>query len=389
METNKTYQVGEYYLTQNRSGAWCRTWYDSTSKQRKSVSLRTKDFSVAKAALDDWFILNSRPVLQDDMELAQCLVRYYEDHAKHLTRHDSEKRNLRYWLDFFGDTKVSEIDANRQRAFLRDLHARGMAKTTIQGIFKTGVSAVHFCRKEGMLLNDKLFIDVAKDLKKFQFKKSVRWTAIEPEEMVKMFEHAKTEKITRYLMLLIAGTSRSTAGIEISGSSIDLDAGTIDLLLDDSEQTNKYRATVKLPTFIRAIYCEGNLCSQTDKVPNLNNLRNREWIPTREAAGVKSTVTPYSVRHGMAKWLRACSVDPWHVSAQLGHKRKGSEITEVYAEFDPTYLSDVLEAIEGYFAVIHSKSPALRRFMEGTSYEARCDLVAKYRGILQKSDVSL
>lgn len=86
--------------------------------------------------------------------------------------------------------------------------------------------------------------------------------------------------------------------------------------------------------------------------------------------------------------MRACSVDPWYVSAQLAHKRKGSEITEVYAEFDPTYLSDVLEAIEGYFAVIYSKSPELRRFMDGTSYKVRCDLVAKYQEILKIGNVT-
>lgn len=78
--------------------------------------------------------------------------------------------------------------------------------------------------------------------------------AIEPHEMVKMFEHSRNNQITRYLMLLMVSASRSTAGIEISGKNIDLQAGTINLLQDDQEQTKKYRAKVRLPSFIRAIY---------------------------------------------------------------------------------------------------------------------------------------
>jgi len=69
-------------------------------------------------------------------------------------------------------------------------------------------------------------------------------------------------------------------------------------------------------------------------------LRKREWNPTREAAGLDKTIVPYSVRHGMAKWFRQRSVDPWHVSSHLGHKGIGHSTTEIYAAFDPNYLND-------------------------------------------------
>lgn len=351
--------------------------------------MRTKDFVTAKQALDDWFVLNAKPFMQDDLLLAQCLVRYYEDHAQGLRRAGSERLNLKYWLDFFSESQVSDVRATEQRKFIRHLHSKGMARTTIEGIFKTGKSAIEFCWKEEMIKNKQPFIDAGKELKKLTFEKKTRWRAIEPLEMIKMIEHANDERLIRYIMLLIAGTSRSTAGIEISGKNIDLNAGTITLLQDGNEQTNKYRATVKLPDFIRAIYCDGNLCSQDEITPNLNNLRNRKWIPTRKAARLESSIVPYSIRHGMAKWLRGCGVDPWHVSAQLGHKRGGSEVTEIYASFDPSYLSESLEAIEAYFAIIYTKSKRLQEFLSGTGYEPRCDLVAKYGSVLAIKDVSV
>ncbi len=305
-------------------------------------------------------------------------MEYFTQHAQYLRRADSERRNLKYWLDYFGEIEVRNIRPHVQRKFVKFLASKNFAKSTIEGIFKTGISAINFSWSEEMLLNKPPFIDLSKELKKHNIVKNERWRAIEINEMVGMFEHSTSDRLTRYLMLLIAGTSRSSAGIEVTDKNIDLQSATIDLLQDGEEQTNKYRATVKLPSFIKAIYCTGNICSQTPKTPNINNLRNRQWIPTRKAAGLSHQIVPYSVRHGMAKWLRTCGVAPWDLSAQMGHKRKGSETTEIYASFDPSYLSEALEAIEAYFAIIYSQCTELQTFMQGRDYNHRCDLVAKY-----------
>ena len=38
----------------------------------------------------------------------------------------------------------------------------------------------------------------------------------------------------------------------------------------------------------------------------------------------------------------------WEVSAQLGHKKQELSITEIYAPFDPSYLSNAVEAIDAF-----------------------------------------
>jgi integrase len=183
-------------------------------------------------------------------------------------------------------------------------------------------------------------------------------------------------------MVLLATGSRPSAALELTGNQIDLKAGTIDLLPNHRTQNNKYRPIVKLPEFIRAIYHSDNLCSRERVVLNaerpMDSIKS-SWNTARKNANLDSLVNPYSIRHTMAKWLRTCGVAPWETSGQLGHKRQGSEITEVYASFDPGYLADALEAIEGYFALVYESSPKLQKADWLVAYEPRCDLVAKYQ----------
>ena len=376
METKQTYRVGEYYLTQNRSGFWCRTWYDEQTRQRRAGSLGTKDFPEAKQRLNEWFVENSSPILDDDLELSRCLLEYWKQHAKHLKRKDAERRNSGYWIEFFPKKLVREIRPIEQRRFIDALKDKGFAKGTIESIFKTGSAAINYAWKNEMLMNPIPVVSVGQHLAKYKMPKTERWRPLQIEEAALLFDNANNDRLIRYMMLLIGCSSRPTAAIEVCGSRIDKKAGTIDLLLTGEAQTNKYRPTVRLPSFIKAIYHEQNLVSQSEMVPNLNNLRNRQWTAMRERAGLDELVVPSSFRHTMARWLRAQGVEPWHASSQLGHKRKGNEITEIYAPNDPAYLEEALAAVEEYFAKVYEKSTALKQFEGLKSYSPRCGLVA-------------
>ena len=200
-------------------------------------------------------------------------------------------------------------------------------------------------------------------------------------EVVRLFENAGTDRLVRYLMILIGCACRPAAALELEGSQIDRKAGTISLLKPGKAQSNKYRATVRLPSFIEAIYHRDNLCNQglIKLNPNkpMDSIKS-SWITMRKNAQLDTLVNPGSMRKTMAKWLRTTGVEAWHTSAQLGHRARGSEITEIYAPNDPAYLSEALESIEGYFAILVSKSPKLQNFEGLKDYEPRCDLVAKY-----------
>lgn len=343
--------------------------------------MRTTDFESAKLALDRWFVESVKPVLDDNLELSRCLLEYYEQHAKFLARADTERHNLSLWLEFFNEKLVREVRPSEQRRFLSHLAGLGYAKSTIEGIFKSGTAALNFAWKNDMLLSNVPILSPGKELKKFSFEKRARWRALHINEVVRLIDAAGTDRLIRFIMILIATGARPAAALEIEGQQINLKANTLSLLRPGTEQNNKYRPTVRLPSFIRAIYHQHNICSQ--RKVHLNPAKPMDsiktsWNTARRKSGLDDLVVPYSIRHTMAKWLRTVGVDSWHTSGQLGHRQAGAEITEIYASFDPAYLAAALDAIEGYFAIVYSKSEKLQSAPWLKKYTPRCGLVAEF-----------
>ena len=70
----------------------------------------------------------------------------------------------------------------------------------------------------------------------------------------------------------------------------------------------------------------------------------------REAANLDARVVPYSLRHTLARWLRSQGVEAFQVSSQLGHRTEGASTTEIYAPYDPSFLSASVAAIDALLA---------------------------------------
>lgn len=67
------------------------------------------------------------------------------------------------------------------------------------------------------------------------------------------------------------------------------------------------------------------------------------WETARQ--GLAEDANPYSLRHTVARWLRAESVPVWEVAALLGHKMPGHSVTELYAAADPQHMMATKEAL--------------------------------------------
>ena len=74
---------------------------------------------------------------------------------------------------------------------------------------------------------------------------------------------------------------------------------------------------------------------------------------TRTEAGLDERVTPYSIRHGLAREMRKRRVPTEQISLFLGHIPSGSAATtSIYARYEPGFLADAIEAIESVMAEI-------------------------------------
>ena len=156
-----------------------------------------------------------------------------------------------------------------------------------------------------------------------------------------------------FIVMMIATASRPDAILELTFDRCDFDNGLLILNAADRVQTKKYRPTVKMPDsvvpYLRLLESRNNSEYVINYLGRPVKNPKKTWKATRAKAGLDDQVNPYSLRHTMARHLRRTGVPAWETAAQLGHKTRGVSTTEIYAPFDPSYLTKAESAIDAFF----------------------------------------
>jgi len=175
------------------------------------------------------------------------------------------------------------------------------------------------------------------------------------EEVVKLLECA-SDHVWLTIILMIGTCGRPEAVFDLVGSRLDFKDRLIELNPVGRAQTKKYRPIVKMPDTL-AVILDGAPDDHlvTFKGKPVKSIK-RAWRNLRERAGLDDRVNPYSIRHTMARHLRASGVPMEETAMQLGHKARSFRTTELYAPYDPAYLSRATEAIELFFAELRAKN---------------------------------
>jgi hypothetical protein len=168
---------------------------------------------------------------------------------------------------------------------------------------------------------------------------------MEIEELRLFYHTAQTEHLRRFILWVLGTAARPSAVLDLHSDQIDAKNGVIDLNPRGRKQTKKIRPAVKLPRQLAPMITEGfQIVFRGRRVSSIKNA----WRKQRARCHFDDMVNPYSLRHTIARHLRASGVPAWDVSAQLGHKKKERSITEIYAPMDPSYLEKSLTAIESF-----------------------------------------
>ncbi len=345
--SKREFQIGDYWLSQqSRSPAWCRTWFDTTTGQTKRASLGTTDLSEAKELLKEWFIDQHRPqdTAAEDITLAQILTHYWNDHGSKLSSAPATKTSCRYWLEYWEDKTVADfVGIRAQERFHKWLsEEKNLSDATINRTVMVGKAALNRAWQNGEISS------VPKVISKTITEAPPKGRPLEVDEVKLLLKHAQSERMYRFIMLMLGTASRPDAIRELQKSQCDLERGLIYLNPQGRKQTKKYRPTVRMPQQLRGLIenaKDGYLI--THRGQPVKSLRN-SWVSLRTAAGLDGEVQPYSLRHTIARHLRANGVPAWEVAAQLGHQQTGMSITEKYAAASPDYLIKSTEAIERY-----------------------------------------
>lgn len=168
------------------------------------------------------------------------------------------------------------------------------------------------------------------------------------EEIAALLDAIKYDHVFRFVMLGLNTLARPAAIMDLTRFQVNRRDGLVNLNPAGRKQTKKYRPTIPISKTLdgwleiwdgdhliqhgkRRVYnCRGGLRRASDN------------------AGIQR-VNQYTFRHTMAKVGRQKGVPIDQIAMMLGHKRPGYGMTERYTKYDPTYLRDMVRAIDSYF----------------------------------------
>jgi integrase len=247
---------------------------------------------------------------------------------KHLTAH------------FEGKSVKEACNPAGVENFVTAMKAKGFAPTYINNLLGIAAAATQRAWKRGELASAPYIelIDAQP--------KEPKGIPLKPEQLAALYAASNRRNKLAFILMLGTGCRPSTA-YEFVGAGLDFDSDLINLNPPGRVQTPKYRPVVKMPpslkAHLRAINDrEGLLVHKGNGQP----IRRWEtaWRNARKKAGLGRKVNPYSIRHSVARWLRASGVPKWEIEGQLGHRALST--TDIYAPHAPEYLAQACAAIE-------------------------------------------
>lgn len=344
--------LGDYWLEHVKGSPNIYiAWYDDRTRQVRRRTTRTDVLQEAEIELARFVAVNSEMRQEDTgaVFLSHILIRYYEQHAKHLPSQGDAIRSIRLWLKHFGDIPIFDITADDQDAFQRFLaEEKRYAVATANRVISVGRAALRRAYKRGEIKTPPFIFDI--DAKKYGRNRR-RTRRLSIDELARLIDAIpeRTPHVRMFVLLMLNTLSRPEAIFQLHRRQLDFHDRLIFLNPEGREQTKKYRPVVPMTETIlpwlkevpEEHYCiewGGRAITTID----------RTWCKMREAAGLDAQVVPYTLRHTMATVLRRAGVPMDEIGGFLGHSQQDHRTTEIYAPFAPEYLQRSRNALDGY-----------------------------------------
>lgn len=346
----KDFQVGEWYLAERSGSAyWHRCRFDPKSRTTVRVSLGVRvggeeELEAAKLALTNWWIGDNTP--KDERSpasilLAEVLLGYYHQHASKLASGRRIKSSMKHLTTYFEGMSVKDAcGAAGIENFVKAMLAKGMAPTYINNLLGIAKAATQRAYRRGELASAP-FIDLidAQD-------KEPKGIPLKPAQIAALI--AVSNRRTQMAIWFMLGTGcRPSTAYEFVLEGADFDSDLLFLNPPGRVQTAKYRPVVKFPPSLKAQLSRINdRTGLLIKMGNGKPIKRWEtaWRNARKNAGLSKKVNPYSIRHTVARYLRASGVPKWEIEGQLGHRALST--TDIYAPHAPDYLEKAAAAID-------------------------------------------
>lgn len=366
-------QVGDFWLsTRDDSDVWCRTWYDPAKRQTRRASLGTADVQEAYQALIKFVAGNPSAKEQpaETVTVHQVLNWFYENRGKKLSSASAFRNSFGHWQGYFNATvTVREATPLKITAFREALEAEGYAPGYVIRILSDGRTAFNWCL-------DNQLIDWVPRIKSGQNAQQIedtppRGRPLDIEEMAKLYIAAfngRARHVEALMVIMLNTICRPGAARDLGPAQIDSRHGLVALNPPGRKQTRKRRPVVPLTSSLKASLIEiekweieaakrrhergfklANYVAYRGRATGNNAEAFRALVERAGFEDPKGMITPYSIRHTLARELRKARVPTEQIAVYLGHKAPaGGQHTLTYAPYDPEYLLDASAVVESY-----------------------------------------
>jgi integrase len=319
--------------------------------QVKRVSLGTANEEEAKRMFNAWWADNikleadGKPL--NEVKLLDVLRDYHANHGKSLHSSQASKAMVRHWGEFWGEnaTLADVRKITQQEAFKAFLEAKGFKQATCARYIELGRTAVRRAWKRGVITTLP-YIDVPA-----YGETEPKGRPLSALELTRLYQAAKPPHLKLFIMLLVATGARPAAIAELQWSQIDFSTGLITLNPEGRKQTAKRRPVVRMPEILRNELAPTQhkhvIIFRGEPVKRVH----RAFADAVKLAGLKGNVSPYSIRHTCARWMRQQGVPVDQIASQLGHTLPDYAMTFRYTANGPEYQAHAVKSLNALLAI--------------------------------------
>lgn len=293
---------------------------------------------------------NERPhqAVREQALIDEIALRYWNDHAHRLPSAKTANRELGTIQEWWEGKTVADITPDAQRRFRQHLADHGTGVGGIDRVLSTFRAMLNHAKKN-QEVEDVPFI--------FGFRSAEELRSRDPkgrplsiEEMAALLRAAQSRHALLYLILGMGTLARPAAILDLTEAQYDAVHGILTLNPPGRVQNKKWRPIIPVAPAL-AQWLSGAAHKETGHFITYRNKPVTSILgafrKARKQACLDQKVTPYSLRHTMAREMRKARVPGEQISLFLGHLPQGAAATTaIYAPYEPGYLAEAAEAID-------------------------------------------
>ena len=217
-----------------------------------------------------------------EASLCDILRRYWENHAKHLPSASGNRDTLAKWLDYWQDSRISDLSVERQEAFVQHLEGRGIKRSTIQRTINIGKAAISRAVKRGELSAMPFIVSVSVK------GHPPKGRPMDVQEIAQLYLGSASQ-LQAFIRWALGTAARPEAVIDLRSEQVEWTLGVVHLNPEGREQNKKHRPVVKLPKTLANDVFRGWLVTHRGR--HLKSI-NTAWRAAAKRAGLDGVLPP-------------------------------------------------------------------------------------------------